>query len=204
MKKEKLIVNGYIVPGGLGGVGVRKACETIIDNPGIPQIDLFEILVEYTRLNRSTAGWMVSPGGGPAEKLWTRKKESVLRYVGQSGPRHVFCCYPNEFTSRVVGSKEHLRLYWLSEQTALCKRLGNINVGDIVKWCSRRDPSIEHMGVFHGWVFREDVGPTKEVFPTPMAAVEYSDHKHSWWMGPLCANENGYFYPEPSEVIKLS
>lgn len=97
MAKVKTVVNGYMVPGGFGGVAVRHACETVLKNPGITQKDLLEAAVKCSGLNFSTAGWITSPGPkSPATLLWDRRKEGVFK------------CYPNAFTDGVVGAQAAL------------------------------------------------------------------------------------------------
>ena len=97
MAKERLVVNGYIVPGGYGGAAVRRACETILENPGITQKDLLQEAVRFSGINLSTAGWITSPGPkSPATLLWDRRKEGVFK------------CYPNEHTEGVVGAEAAL------------------------------------------------------------------------------------------------
>jgi hypothetical protein len=97
MAKERLVVNGYIVPGGYGGVAVRRACETILENPGITQKDLLQEAVRFSGINFSTAGWITSPGPkSPATILWDRRKEGTFK------------CYPNEHTEGVVGAEAAL------------------------------------------------------------------------------------------------
>jgi hypothetical protein len=97
MAKERLVVNGYIVPGGYGGVAVRRACEYIIANPGITQSEVLKLSVAYSGLSLSQAGWITSPGPkSPATLLWDRRKEGVFR------------CYPNEHTEKVIGAQDAL------------------------------------------------------------------------------------------------
>ena len=101
MAKERLVVNEFIVPGGLGGVAVRRACELVLERPGLSQKELLMLVVEYSGLNFSTAGWITSPGNpwngkSPATRLWDRRKEGV------------FSCYPNEFTDKVVNAQAAL------------------------------------------------------------------------------------------------
>jgi hypothetical protein len=101
MAKERLVINEYVVPGGSSGVAVRRACETVLANPGITQKDLLEEAVKFSGLNLSTAGWLTSPGNpwngkSPATRLWERRKEGVFR------------CYPNEHTDKVVGAEAAL------------------------------------------------------------------------------------------------
>jgi len=102
MAKEKTNVNGYTVPGGYSGVAVRRACEVILNHPGISQKDLLEVATMCSGLASSTAGWIVSPGNpwngkSPATRLWDRRKSDVFR------------CYPNEFTDKVTGSDDAIR-----------------------------------------------------------------------------------------------
>ena len=84
-----MIINGYKIPGGKGGLAVRIAAELIIKNPGIKQGELLERACLLSELNLSTAGWITTPGKdrSPAEKLWTRQK------IGRG-----FCLFPNEWT----------------------------------------------------------------------------------------------------------
>lgn len=97
MAKERLVVNGYTVPGGFSGIAVRRACETVLANPGVTQKDLLEEAVRYSSLNLGTAGWITSPGPkSPATLLWDRQKEKVFK------------CYPNEHTEKVVGAEAAL------------------------------------------------------------------------------------------------
>ena len=46
MSKEQLVVNGYKVPGGYSGAAVRRACELIIENPGITQKEVLDAAEE--------------------------------------------------------------------------------------------------------------------------------------------------------------
>lgn len=101
MAKERLVVNEFVVPGGLGGVAVRRACELVLERPGISQKELLMLAVEYSGLNFSTAGWITSPGNpwsgkSPATRLWDRRKEGV------------FSCYPNAFTDKVLDAQSAL------------------------------------------------------------------------------------------------
>ena len=97
MAKERLVVNGYIVPGGYGGVAVRRACELVTLWPGISQVDLLNTSVMFSGINHGTAGWITSPGPrSPATLLWDRRKEGTFR------------CYPNEHTGKVVGAQDAL------------------------------------------------------------------------------------------------
>jgi hypothetical protein len=138
MAKEHLVVNGYKVPGGYGGIAVRRACETVIANPGITQKDLLQDAVRFSGINFSTAGWITSPGPkSPATLLWDRRKEGVFK------------CYPNEHTEGVGGSQEAI----IDEFIRSTKR--NLNAvkfrpkpGDLVR-CSQW--TAEGEGIFIGY-----------------------------------------------------
>ena len=104
MAKGNLVVNGYKVPTGASGVAVRKACELITARPGISQKEVLETAVRFSGLNFSTATWITSPSSkSPTGFLWDRRKEGTFK------------CYPNQFTSQVVGSVEHLREHLLKD-----------------------------------------------------------------------------------------
>ena len=104
MAKGNLVVNGYKVPTGASGVAVRKACELITESPGISQKEVLEAAVRFSGLNFSTATWITSPSPkSPAGLLWDRRKEGTFK------------CYPNQFTSQVVGSVEHIRDHILKD-----------------------------------------------------------------------------------------
>lgn len=97
MAKDKLVINGYTVPGGSSGVAVRRACELILERPGIAQKHVLQEAVRFSGLNFSTAGWITSPGPkSPATLLWDRRKEGV------------FSCYPNTHTEKVIGAQAAL------------------------------------------------------------------------------------------------
>lgn len=87
-----MVINGYTIPGKKGGIGVRKACQLVLNNPGIKTEDLHTEAAWFANLNLSTAGWIVSPKDGPVGQLWERRKEG-------RGFRH----YPNEFTESAIG-----------------------------------------------------------------------------------------------------
>ena len=88
MAKVKEVIGGYNVPGGKGGAAVARACQLVLQNPGIKQGDIHEQAASWAGLNHSTANWLTSPGPkSPAEILWTRKKEE-----------RGFRCYPNSLT----------------------------------------------------------------------------------------------------------
>lgn len=126
MAKEKTIVNGYTVPGGYSGVAVRRACETVLTNPGITQKDLLHDAIACSGLNLSTAGWLTSPGNpwngkSPATRLWERRKSDVFR------------CYPNEFTDKVVGSQDAILEELIRFTSTACKKNRPPAVGDLVE-----------------------------------------------------------------------
>ena len=126
MAKEKTIVNGYTVPGGYGGVAVRRACETVLAHPGITQNELLADAVACSGLNLSTAGWLTSPGNpwngkSPTTRLWERRKEGVFR------------CYPNEFTDKVVGSQDAILEELIRFTSTACKKNRPPAVGDLVE-----------------------------------------------------------------------
>ena len=126
MAKEKTIVNGYTVPGGYGGVAVRRACETVLAHPGITQNELLADAVACSGLNLGTAGWLTSPGNpwngkSPTTRLWERRKEGVFR------------CYPNEFTDKVVGSQGAILEELIRFTSTACKKNRPPAVGDLVE-----------------------------------------------------------------------
>jgi len=101
MAKERPVVNGYVVPGGFGGVAVRRACEFILEQPGVAQGHVLEEAVRYSGINYGNASWITSPGNpwngkSPATRLWDRRKEGTFK------------CYPNAFTDQVVGAEAAL------------------------------------------------------------------------------------------------
>lgn len=113
MAKNKLVVNGYSVPSGFSGVAVRRACELVLEHPGITQVKLLEEAVHTSGLNFSTAGWITSPGRkSPACILWDRRKEGVFK------------CYPNAFTAHVTGSQDALFSEIVRRTEAVMKQKG--------------------------------------------------------------------------------
>jgi hypothetical protein len=142
MAKERLVVNGYIVPGGYGGVAVRRACETILENPGITQKDLLQEAVRFSGINFSTAGWITSPGPkSPATILWDRRKEGTFK------------CYPNEHTEKVVGAQEALVDEFIKNSMREYKSTKfHPNPGDLVR-SSQYGAEIE--GIFLGYQLGE-------------------------------------------------
>ena len=143
MAKVKTVVNGYMVPGGFGGVAVRHACETVLANPGITQKDLLEAAVKFSGINFSTAGWITSPGPkSPATLLWDRRKEGVFK------------CYPNEHTDKVVGAETAL-FDEVMNQTRLSFRGVKYRpkVGDLVALTAAIDGKVYAEGLFIGYSF---------------------------------------------------
>ena len=99
MAKVKEVIGGYTVPGGKGGAAVAKACQLILQNPGIKQGDIHEQAAHWAGLNHSTANWLTSPGSkSPAAILWDRRKEG-----------RGFRCYPNEHTDKLGDPRIRLR-----------------------------------------------------------------------------------------------
>lgn len=87
-KNQHVVINGYRIPGGRGGVAVLKACQMVRQNPGIKQTELIGHVTSWANLNLSTSGWITSPGPkSPAGILWDRRKEG-----------RGFRCYPNAAT----------------------------------------------------------------------------------------------------------
>ncbi len=127
-KKPAEIVNGYKVPGGRGGAAVAKACQLIIQNPGIKQGDVLDTVAYWSKLNHSTANWITSPGPkSPAELLWSRQK------VGRG-----FCCFPNEFTHLLGDPRIRLRAEVVKDFDGDWKQAGSPQPGDLVKYIRPR------------------------------------------------------------------
>lgn len=154
MAKEKTIVNGYTVPGGYSGVAVRRACEVILNHPGISQKELLEVATMCSGLASSTAGWIVSPGNpwngkSPATRLWDRRKSDVFR------------CYPNEFTDKVTGSDDAILEELLRWTAWACKKNRPPVVGGLFDvW-----PSSDFL--FHrGMVLGFTLGESGALYPT--------------------------------------
>lgn len=117
MAKDKFIVNGYSVPTGYSGVAVRRACELVVERPGITQKELLDEAVRFSGLNFSTAGWLTSPGPkSPATILWDRRKEGVFK------------CYPNEFTDKVLGAQEAILEELIRFSLSTCKKSEHVPV----------------------------------------------------------------------------
>jgi hypothetical protein len=87
------IINGYKIPGALGGTAVWKALYNVLNRPGITQKEQLVDCCEFSSLNESTAGWITSPSDkSPAGKLWDRRKEGVFKL------------YPNEWTEKAFNA----------------------------------------------------------------------------------------------------
>lgn len=124
-----MVINGFKIPGGKGGLAVRIAADLIAKNPGIKQAELLSRACNQVELNLSTSGWITSPGcKSPAMKLWTRKKD------GRS-----FCLYPNEWTQEVAQSLSRVFFDYVNKNTAqdrlsLAKWFGREpRVGDLLQ-----------------------------------------------------------------------
>ena len=99
MAKVKEVIGGYKVPGGKGGAAVARACQLILQNPGIKQGDVHTETSKWAGLNHSTASWITSPGSNsPACLLWRRQKEG-----------RGFRCYPNEHTDKLGDPRIRIR-----------------------------------------------------------------------------------------------
>jgi len=167
MAKERLVVNGYIVPGGFSGVAVRRACETVIANPGIPQTQLLNQAVQFSGINLGTAGWITSPGPkSPATLLWDRRKEGVFR------------CYPNEHTEKVIGAGAALSDEIIKVSTRNYRDAKfHPKPGDLVR-CSQW--AAEGEGIFLGYQLGENfrshgIRSTFEEWVAEHPAVEVGD-----------------------------
>jgi hypothetical protein len=190
MARENLIVNGYKVPGGWGGIGVRRACEIIIKRPGIRQIDLFNELVLYTRLHAGTSKWMVTPNSGPAMRLWSRQK------VGRG-----FCCYPNEFTHLVTGAEKLGKELWLHDQRRNCELHLKFEpkVGELICFEDRTSIKLVH---FSGWTFYSGL-PTKRVFQTIEEMADFAAPIWSVACG-ACSDAGGFYAALPNQMGKIT
>ena len=143
MAKERPVVNGYVVPGGFGGVAVRRACELVVAWPGIKQVDLLQHSVSFSGINFGTAGWLTSPGPrSPATLLWDRRKEGTFK------------CYPKAFTEKVVGAEAAL-FDEIMNQTRLSFRGVKYRpkVGDLVALTAAIDDKVFAEGLFIGYSF---------------------------------------------------
>ena len=145
MAKNHVVVNGYKIPTASAGVAVRRACELVTLQPGIPQKDVLEGAAEYSGLNTSHATWITSPSPkSPAGILWDRRKEGVFK------------CYPNEHTALVNGAAQvALQIQLDNAVKSAAKWYGKINRGDLV----RTEPLSDYytykpeMGIFMGWQY---------------------------------------------------
>ena len=123
MAKVKEVIGGYKVPGGKGGAAVARACQLILQNPGIKQGDIHEQAAHWAGLNHSTANWITSPGSNsPAAILWDRRKEG-----------RGFRCYPNEHTDKLGDPRIRLRQEILKEFDREWGNSGRPNPGELVR-----------------------------------------------------------------------
>lgn len=123
MTKVKEVIGGYVVPGGRGGAAVARACQLILQNPGIKQGDIHEQAAEWAGLNHSTASWIGSPGPkSPAGILWDRWKEG-----------RGFKCYPNDLTDKLGDPRIRLRQELLKEFDKEWKAAGYPQPGELVR-----------------------------------------------------------------------
>lgn len=88
MPKIRKTINGYRVPDGRGAVAIAKACQLIMQQPGIQQRDLLHHVNEWMKTSQDWLG--ASSAKSPAGHLWERKK------VGRS-----YRLYPNDFTAEM-------------------------------------------------------------------------------------------------------
>lgn len=173
MAKAKLIVNGYKVPDGLSGVAVRRACELIIERPGVTQKEVLEAAVKASSLNFSTAGWITSPGPkSPACVLWERRKEGVFK------------CYPNEFTDKVTGSTEFLHNNFIEDVRRSLKAAKFIpKVGDLVDIVDWNGGLKVRNGLFLGYHIVRPGESHSDVYPNPeellLSRPEPGTHRHT-------------------------
>ena len=115
-----MVINGYKIPGGKGGLAVRYAANLIMNNPGVKQGDLLQTVCNLSELNLSTSAWITSPGNkSPAMKLWTRKKEG-----------RGYCLYPNEWTAEAAQSLGRAFSDYTNKATTQQKL-------DLIKWFGR-------------------------------------------------------------------
>lgn len=168
--KEKTIVNGYTVPGGYSGFAVRRACETVLANPGITQKELLADAVMCSGLasGAGTAGWIVSPGNpwngkSPATRLWERRKNDVFR------------CYPNEFTPEVIGSQDSILEELLRFTSTAYKKNRPPAVGDLVE--VRPGDYLLNKSMVLGFTLGED----KILYPTVEDALATRKNSIKHW-----------------------
>lgn len=166
MAKDKLIVNGYKVPGAWSGVAVRYACERVLANPGISQVDLLQAATTVSGLNLGTAGWITSPGPkSPATLLWDRRKEGVFR------------CYPNEFTEKVTGFQKAIIEEITKFTLGRCKLNRVPEVGELVEVRSG-DNYYHHEGVVLGFVTAEDMNTLHPSVTAALSSMVAPHHYH--------------------------
>ena len=140
MAKVKEVIGGYKVPGGKGGAAVARACQLILQNPGIKQGDIHEQAAHWAGLNHSTANWITSPGSSsPAAILWDRKKEG-----------RGFRCYPNEHTDKLGDPRIRLRQELLKEFDREWASAGRPQPGQLVRIMSW-DKSSSEIGLILGF-----------------------------------------------------
>ena len=158
-KKAAEIINGYKVPGARGGAAVARACQLIIQNPGIKQGDLLDQVTNWAKLNNSTASWITSPGPkSPAERLWSRQK------VGRA-----FGCFPNEYTHLLGDPRIRLQAEVIRDFDGYWKTAGSPRPGDLVRYFRPRwdenSPQESEIGLmtgfikssYRGYVMREEL-----------------------------------------------
>jgi len=126
---EHKIVNGYKIPGGLGGIAVRYACELVIRTPGISQQNLLKSAAAMSYLDISHIGWLCSPHGinSPAGLLWDRDKRLV-----PDNQKKVFKCFPNEFTEQGTGSTAAIKEYIVKNSRIACAHFWDKKPGDLI------------------------------------------------------------------------
>ena len=133
MATVKEVIGGYKIPGGKGGAAVARACQLILQNPGIKQGDIHEQAAHWAGLNHSTANWITSPGSNsPACLLWRRQQEG-----------RGFRCYPNEHTDKLGDPRPRLRTEVLKDFERDWKAAGRPIPGELVR-CKGYDGSFQH------------------------------------------------------------
>lgn len=143
-RDQKLVINGYVIPGGVSRVAVAAAVDLIKRNPGVKQLDVQKHAVLFSGLNDSTAGWITGPSGkGPLGHLWDRRKEDVYR------------CYPNEHTALFNLDPVQLAI-------SICKRQMaesiKVKPGDLVEvrtYKGLENGTLVGFRLFGGWQFEQ-------------------------------------------------
>lgn len=79
-RDQKLVINGYSMPGGLARIAVAAAVDLIKRNPGVKQATVLKHAIQVSGLNASTASWITS-GKGPLGYLWTRTGSPYQCYL---------------------------------------------------------------------------------------------------------------------------